>query len=160
MKNKDIMRETTVEMLLLFIRINKKFQELEKMSIDIGSGEKLYPSELHILDAVGNDYGNNVTDLSIKFGITKGAVSQVVNKLYNKDFLKKERKTGYGKEVVLSLSEKGLKAFKIQDDLHKKMDDEFFNYLGTLEPDKIVSFIEIMGKIEEVIDRFLCYEKP
>jgi DNA-binding MarR family transcriptional regulator len=160
MKNKDIMRETTVEMLLLFIRINKKFQELEKMSIDIGSGEKLYPSELHILDAVGNDYGNNVTDLSIKFGITKGAVSQVVNKLYNKDFLKKERKTGYGKEVVLSLSEKGLKAFKIQDDLHKKMDDEFFNYLGTVEPDKIVSFIEIMGKIEEVIDRFLCYEKP
>jgi DNA-binding MarR family transcriptional regulator len=161
MKNEDMRREkTTFEMFILFIRISKKFQELEKMSIDIGSGEKLYPSELHVIDAIGNDYGNNVTELSKKFGITKGAVSQVVNKLFDKDFLKKERKTGYGKEVLLSLSEKGYKAFKIQDDLHKKMNDEFFKYLGTIETDKIVSFMEIMGKIEEFIDRFLSYEHP
>lgn len=161
MKNEDMRREKiTFEMFILFIRISKKFQELEKMSIDIGSGEKLYPSELHVIDAIGNGYGNNVTELSKKFGITKGAVSQVVNKLFDKDFLIKERKPGYGKEVVLSLSEKGLKAFKIQNDLHKKRDDEFFNYLGTVEPDKIDSFIEIMGKIEEFIDRFLSYEPP
>lgn len=161
MKNEDMRREkTTFEMFIIFIRISKKFQELEKMSIDIGSGEKLYPSELHVIDAIGNDYGNNVTELSKKFGITKGAVSQVVNKLFDKDFLKKERKKNHGKEVILSLSEKGSKAFKIQDDLHKKMNNEFFKYLGTVEPDKIVSFIEIMDKIEEFIDRFLSYEHP
>jgi DNA-binding MarR family transcriptional regulator len=160
MENEDIRREKiTFEMFILFIRISKKFQELEKMSIDIGSGEKLYPSELHVIDAIGNEYGNNVTELSKKFGITKGAVSQVVNKLYDKDFLIKERKSIYGKEVVLSLSEKGLKAFKIQDDLHKKRDDEFFKYLGTVEHDKIVSFMEIMGRIEDFIDRFLSHEQ-
>ena len=155
----EIEREKTFKMLVFFIRISKKFHELEKMSIDIGSGEKLYPSELHVLNAVGNDYGNSVTELSKKFGITKGAVSQVVNKLFEKDFLKKERKTGYGKEVVLSLTEKGYNAFEIQEDLHKKMNDEFFNYLGTVEPNKIVSFFEIMGKIEEFIDRFLSNEQ-
>ena len=155
----EIEREKTFKMLVFFIRISKKFHELEKMSIDIGRGEKLYPSELHVLNAVGNDYGNSVTELSKKFGITKGAVSQVVNKLFEKDFLKKERKTGYGKEVVLSLTEKGYNAFEIQEDLHKKMNDEFFNYLGTVEPNKIVSFFEIMGKIEEFIDRFLSNEQ-
>ena len=158
MENTDYTHETTFKMMILFIRITKKFNELEKLSIDMGNGEKLYPSELHVLDAIGNNYGNNVTELSKKFKITKGAVSQVVNKLFEKEYLKKERKTGYAKEVMLSPTEKGWKAFKIQEDMHKKMEEEFNRYLGTVESEKIESFNEIMGKIEEVIDTFLRYE--
>ena len=158
MESMDYTHETTFKMMILFIRITKKFNELEKLSIDMGNGEKLYPSELHVIDAIGNNYGNNVTELSKKFKITKGAVSQVVNKLFKKEYLKKERKKGYAKEVVLSLTEKGWNAFKIQEDMYKKMEEEFFKYLGTLESEKIDSFNEIMGKIEEAIDTFLRYE--
>jgi DNA-binding MarR family transcriptional regulator len=155
----DITHETSFNMMMLFVRINKKFNELEKFSIDIGNGEKLYPSELHILDAIGNDYAQNVTDLSKKFGITKGAVSQVVNKLFSKDFLLKERKKGYGNEVKLILTEKGLNAFKIQNNLHKKMEEEFFKHIGSVESEKIDSFNEIMYIIEEFIDSFLKHEQ-
>jgi hypothetical protein len=38
------------------------------------------------------------------------------------------------------------------------MEDEFFRYLGTVESEKIDSFIEIMGRIEEFIDTFLRHE--
>jgi len=158
MESMDYTHETTFKMMILFIRITKKFNELQKLSTNMGNGEKLYPSELHVIDAIGNNYGNNVTELSKKFKITKGAVSQVVNKLFKKEYLKKERKKGYAKEVVLSLTEKGWNAFKIQEDMYKKMEEEFFKYLGTLESEKIDSFNEIMGKIEEAIDTFLRYE--
>ncbi len=158
MENSEITHETTFKIMIQFIRITKKFNELEKMSIDIGKDEKLYPSELHVLDAIGNNYANSVTELSKKFEITKGAVSQVVNKLFEKGFLKKDRKKGYGKEIILFPTEKGWKAFKIQNDLHRKMEDEFFRYLETADSEKIDSFIEIMGKIEEFIDTFLRYE--
>ncbi|HEX7468801.1 MAG TPA: hypothetical protein VF324_09490, partial [Methanobacterium sp.] len=77
MKNNEIASEALFKIMVLFLRITKKFHELEKVSIDIGDGEKLYPSELHVIEAVGNGYGNKVTVLSEKFGITKGAVSQV-----------------------------------------------------------------------------------
>ncbi len=143
----------------LFIRINKKFNELESLTIDIGNGEKLYPSELHVLDAVGNNYANTVTDLSKKFGITKGAVSQVVNKLFDKGFLNKDRKSGF-KEIILSPTDKGWKAFEIMDDLHKKIEDQFFINMGTVESEKVDSFIEIMEKFEEFLDNFLRYETP
>jgi len=43
--------------------------------------------------------------------------------------------------------------------MHKKMEEEFFRYLGTVESEKIDSFNEIMGKIEEAIDTFLRYEQ-
>ena len=155
MDEKKISHEKTLEMMVTFIRITKKFNELEKLSIDLGNGERLYLSELHILDAIGNDYGNSVTELSKKFGITKGAVSQVVNKLFEKGYLKKEREEGYAKEIKLSPSKKGWEAFKILDEMHKKMEDEFSKYLGNVESEKVVCFTEIMVKIEEFIDTFL-----
>ena len=62
MDETEISHEKTLQMMVMFIRITKKFSELEKFSIDMGDGERLYPSELHILDAIGNNYGNNVTE--------------------------------------------------------------------------------------------------
>ena len=158
MENTQINHEVTFKIMILILRITKKFNELEKMSIDIGSDEKLYPSELHVIDSVANNYGNSVTEMSKKFGITKGAVSQVVNKLFDKGFLKKDKKHGNAKEIVLSLTEKGWKAFYIMDEVHKQMEEGFFGYMEGIEEEKLESFIEIMGKIEEFIDTFLKHE--
>lgn len=158
MKENDNTNEYTFKIMSMFVRINKKFNELENRSIDIGNGENLYPSELHVLDAIGNNYANSVTNLSKKFGITKGAVSQVVNKLFDNGFLHKERKSNSGKEIELSPTDKGWKAFKIMDDLHKEMEDQFFRNMGTVESEKVDSFIDVMEKIEKYIDTFLMYE--
>lgn len=157
MENTDINHEVTFKMMVLILRITKKFNELEKKSIDTGTGEKLYPSELHVIDSVANNYGNSVTEISKKFGITKGAVSQVVNRLFDKGFLKKDKKLNT-KEIVLSLTEKGWQAFYIMEEVHKQMEEEFFGYMEGIEEEKLESFIEIMGKIEEFIDTFLKHE--
>lgn len=160
MKSNEITQETLCKILVQFMRIKKKFDKLEHVSIDIGDGEKLFPSELHVIDAIGNNNTSTVTEISRKFGITKGAVSQVVNKLLEKGFINKERNKVYGKEIILSLTEKGWKAFKIMDKFHRKMEKDFVNHLETFTPEEIDSFLEIMGKIEEHIDTFLKYEIP
>ncbi len=150
----------TREMMMQFIRVNKKFQKFEKNPIEFGDGQKLYPSEIHILDAVGNGAGNSVTVLSQKFGITKGAVSQVVNKLHEKHLIKKEKIEGNAKEVKLTLTNHGRNAFLVQDQLHKNFENEFFNYFKNLEQDKVDSYFEIMGKIDQFMDKFLNDQKP
>ena len=119
MPKNEISQETIFKILTQFMRIKKKFDKIENMSIDIGDGKKLYPSELHVVEVIGNNYANTVTEISKKFGITKGAVSQVVLKLLEKGLISKERNKDYGKEIILSLTEKGSKAFKIMDKLHQ-----------------------------------------
>ncbi len=150
----------TRKMMIQFIRVNKKFQKFEKNPIEFGDGQKLYPSEIHILDAVGNGVANNVTVLSQKFGITKGAVSQVVNKLHEKQLIKKEKIEGNAKEVKLKLTTKGRNAFKIQDERHKNFENEFFSYFKNLEQDKVDSYLEIMDTIDLFMDKFLNDQKP
>ena len=159
MKPDKITHEIIFKLMIQFIRITKKFNELEKMSIDVGNGEKLYPSEFHVIVAIGSNYENTVTGLSKRFEITKGAVSQVVNKLYDKGFVNKERNKDYGKEIILSLTEKGQSAFGVQNDFHKRMEAEFINHLETITPEQIDSFLLILPKIEEYIDTFLMDEK-
>ena len=159
MKPDQITHETIFKLMIQFIKITKKFNELEKMPIDIGIGEKLYPSEFHVIVAVGCGYENTVTGLSKRLDITKGAVSQVVNKLHEKEFINKERNKDYGKEIILSLTEKGHNAFKIQDDFHKKMENEFINHLENVTPQQMDSFLQILPKIEEFIDTFLRNKK-
>lgn len=159
MKPDQITHETIFKLMIQFIRITKKFNELEKMAIDVGIGEKLYPSEFHVIVAVGSGYENTVTALSKRFGITKGAVSQVVNKLHEKGFVSKERNKDYGKEIILSLTEKGRNAFEVQENFHKKMESEFIKHLETITPEQMDSFLQILPKIEEYIDTFLRDEK-
>ena len=159
MESDEITHETLHEILIQFIRTTKKFNELDKISIDVGNGEKLYPSEFHVIEAIGNNRGDKVTELSSNFGITKGAVSQVVNKLYEKGYINKERNKKFGKEINLSLTEKGQMAFQIQDKLHKNMEIEFISYLKSFEPEQIDSFVQILSKIEEHIDAFLKDEQ-
>lgn len=155
MKSNEISHETLHKMLIQFLRTTKKFNEFEKMSIDIGNGEKLYPSEIHIIEAIGSNRANKVTELSHIFRITKGAISQVVNKLYDKGFIYKERNKEFGKEIILSLTSKGQNAFEIQNNVHRKMEKEFITYLESYSLEEANSFIQILGKIEEYIDAFL-----
>ena len=155
MKNDEIPHETLFKLLFQFLRITKKFNELEKISIDLENNEKLYPSEFHIIEALGNNRANNVTQLSYNFQITKGAVSQVANKLYYKGFINKERNKNFGKEIILSLTPKGINAFGILNKRHEKMAKEFTTYLESFKSEEIDSFVQILCKIEEYIDIFL-----
>lgn len=154
MKN-EVTDETVHEILILFLRTTKKFNEFEDIAIELDNGEKLFPSQLHIIEAIGSNRANKVTQLSQNFHITKGAVSQVVNKLHEKSYINKERNKDFGKEVILSLTRKGQKAFEIQNKMHKKMEEDFIAYLEAFSPQQVDSFIQILTKIEEYIDTFL-----
>ena len=155
MSSPEITHEKIIEIFMQLMRIGKLFNDIENFTIIMDQGEKLYPSEIHVIAAVGNGLANQVTILSQKFGITKGAVSQVVNKLSNKGYLKKK---SLGKEIILSLTPKGQMVFDIQDKLHKKVETNFVEYLDNLSPEEIDSFLNIIGKIEDIIVSFLSEE--
>ena len=151
----EIDSEKLQKILIQFIRTTKKFNDFENVPIELKNGEILYPSQLHVLDAIGNNRANNVTELSDFFHITKGGISQIVNKLYERDFIQKERNEDFGKEVLLTLTLKGEDAFHILNGIHKRMEEDFISYLEGFSQVEVDSFIEILGKIELLIDAFL-----
>jgi DNA-binding MarR family transcriptional regulator len=138
-----------------FTRIKNKLNKLEKKSIDFGTGEKLYASELHTIEAIGKNYGNTVTGLCDLFGITKGAVSQIISKLEKKKLISKERNIDYSKEINISLTEKGWVIFNSHKNLHKKMDVEFLSYMKNIPEDQLETFLSVLKHMEKYVDEFI-----
>jgi DNA-binding MarR family transcriptional regulator len=131
-----------------FTRIVGLFNRLDSRPYEFGEGERLFRSELHALRAVGRGEGRTVTELGKAFGTTKGAVSQIVSKLEAKGYLVKERNPGYGKELLLGLSDRGKAAFEAHEALHRWIDRELLAALGPVSREELARFDDLLGRIE------------
>jgi DNA-binding MarR family transcriptional regulator len=104
--------EKLKDLIMLFSKVVYKFNKLQEVPYSFDENEKLFLAEIHIIQAIGRKEEETVTGLSSSFGITKGAVSQIVGKLTQKGYLIKKRNPTNGKVVFLSLSKKGLITFQ------------------------------------------------
>jgi|WetSurMetagenome_2_1015567.scaffolds.fasta_scaffold592881_2 DNA-binding MarR family transcriptional regulator len=136
-------------------KISNKLNKLEKKAIDFGTGEKYYASELHTIEAIGEKYGNTVTELCDLFGTTKGAISQIISRLEKKELIAKERNRDCVKEINISLTRKGRIIFKSHKELHKKMDVKLLSFMKAMPKDQLDTFLFMLKEMEKYIDEFI-----
>ena len=142
------------EIMQQFVRVVNKFNRFEKAPMDFGVEEMLYPSEIHTIEAIGKNYRVNVTQLAETMGITKGAVSQMVNKLVRKKFVKKAKFVRSEKAVFLELTPKGKKAFEGHARFHTDMVQDFLKYTENISHKDFRKFKEIFTRIEHHLDLY------
>lgn len=90
----------------LFNRILHLYSVIDKKPRDLGTGDRLYVSEIHAIHTIGSNPEINLTQLAELSGVTKGAISQTVKRLVGKRYIARYRGRN-NKEVNLRLSDKG-----------------------------------------------------
>jgi len=138
-----------------FNRIINKFSSIEKRPRDFGIGDLLYPSEIHNIEIIGRNPGINVTNLAKKLGVTKGAVSQIVNKLERKKLVAKFRDSNNEKEVMLKLQKKGEIAFDGHEAFHAKFYSEIMDEVDDISPEQIQFFQRVLDKIDKHVTVYM-----
>jgi DNA-binding MarR family transcriptional regulator len=151
MKTKTEILNDTIEQTM---RLINKYNSLEKEKYDFGIDELMTPAEIHTIDCIGRNSGINVTSLAEKLGITKGAVSQMINKLKKRDLVSKLKDSENDKEVILLLSKKGKTAFHGHIKFHADIYKDFIPLIANTSVEGINAFKEIMNKIEFHLDRY------
>jgi DNA-binding MarR family transcriptional regulator len=111
----------------LFLKILHLYSVITRKPKDYGTGDLLYFTEIHTITMVGKNNEINMTQLAEMMGVTKGAISQTIRKLVNKNLITKSNAINK-KEVNLKLSEKGLIVYKGQESFQK----ELFTFAGSL----------------------------
>jgi DNA-binding MarR family transcriptional regulator len=133
----------------LFIQGVRKYNALEKVPVWIGSKHPMYPSERHFLNMIGEHQGVNITEFANATGITKGAVSQIVNKLENKGFVRRYKSGNNNKEVFLELTRDGLDIYiknkKTNDETIKPLIERLKKYSDD-EVDFLISMFRWIGE--------------
>lgn len=135
----------------LFYSINNKFTAVEKRSMRLTSGISLTVHEVHTIDLIGRNSPINITKLAKLQGITKGAVSQMVTKLCEKQLVVKKPSPETENEVVLYLSTLGQSHFKAHNNHHKEEYALLSTYMEQLSPRDT----EILIKMLKALDNFL-----
>jgi len=105
-------------------------ESMHTPSLSFGTGVMMHTKEIHTVQAIGRHSGINVTKLAEQMGITKGAVSQTINKLVRKGMVRKTHPPGNAKEVILELTDLGWIGFKNHEKFHIDTLDIAHQYYG------------------------------
>ena len=137
-----------------FVRIINKYNSLNQRPLDYGTGDKLFPSEIHTLDTIAAGEDVYISELALRLGVTKSAVSQVVIKLAGRGFVRKYKSGDNDKNILLELTDKGKAAVKGFDEFRA---DIFRDLILELEKMND-SQVEFIGYVLDRIDRHMDFK--
>ncbi|EPF07566.1 MULTISPECIES: MarR family transcriptional regulator [Bacillus] len=102
-------------------------------------------SELHVIECIGQIGLMNVTAITTEMGMTKGAISKICTKLFQKQFVEKMQMLDNQKEIFFRLTERGNEIYKAHEKLHKQAEEKWLLLLDGYtkeEQDFIQRFIK------------------
>lgn len=129
--------------------------KLDKSPKRFGTDNLLTHSEIHLIEIIGVDQDQGVTDISKRLGITKGAVSQSLKKLELKGYSVKEQDPENLSRSLVRLTTKGKTAYWAHKQWHESMDGGFQEYLGGLRSSELDTIIEFLNRVEDFLTRRL-----
>ncbi len=124
-------------MLEQLLQIVDKFNKQHKKGHDFGTGDLLYPSEIHTIQAVGDHENINITDLAVALKVTKPTISERVKKLERLDLIQRHEAVDNRKTVILHLTARGWIAYEGHAAHHKEMFAHFQKHFKSNSADQI-----------------------
>ncbi|MFE6170236.1 MarR family winged helix-turn-helix transcriptional regulator [Viridibacillus arvi] len=130
------------EMMETIYELSRHISSYESIPRKYGTDDDLFMVEAHTINLIGDKIQTNISELSRLTNKTKGALSQMVDRLIKKDMLTKTKNPLDNREVIIQLTNKG----KIVYDFHKELDK--------------VNYRELLKGLEQFNEEdFIKYEK-
>lgn len=137
-----------------FIKVNNLLTQIQKKPIKISNNIKLSTSMIHLLELI-NKYPNaTITELSIRLGVTKGAISQQINTLKKLKFINISQRKNNKKNKLISLTTVGKGILNSHDSLHKELYDSIQGKLSTFTNEQLQIIQDILGEISYSIKEY------
>lgn len=130
-------------------RLIMQLKRLERSPRSFGAAGPLTPSEIHTVDAIGCEKGILMNELAARLGVTKGATTQIANRLEAKDLVRRTPDPTDARATVISLTKTGILAYQAHKELHQK----FYRKISTrLTRDEIEIFVNCIEKLSDVFE--------
>ncbi|MFP3886099.1 MarR family winged helix-turn-helix transcriptional regulator [Priestia filamentosa] len=136
------------ELLESIYELSRSTNAYESIPRKYGTEDELYMVEAHTINLIGENKKVSPSQLVKLTNKTKGAISQMVDKLLKKGLVIKYKNPINSREVIIELSDKGKQAYKY----HRELDQiEYGKILSRLDQFSIEDFINFM-KIASVVN--------
>lgn len=137
----------------LYHFINSYYEYMNQPRDYDGSGEYMNMVEIHILTLIADQPGITVSQLAKDWGTTKGAISQTIKKLENKELIYRQKKEGNAKTIHIYATEKGERlstAHKMYDNADILQTQ--YDLLKTCTFDELNTFYKVVQEYSKLFD--------
>ncbi len=107
----------------MFYEISREISEYESIPHQYGTEDEIYMVEAHTINLIGENSNITISELAMITNKTKGAISQMVEKLINKEIVFKVKDELDQRRVFLNLTEKGINIYNY----HKALDEKEYS---------------------------------
>lgn len=130
----------------------EKISNTTKMSQSFDTDVNIYRSEIHIIQLIGDKQELYLSEIAKLLGVTKGTISEIIKRLESKGLLMKYIDVNNNTQKRVSLTEKGVTAYKAHVNYHNHKHKEMEYFLSTLNDEKRAVLEEFIDKASEMIE--------
>ena len=105
----------------LLVKLFKDILEIEGKSLITEEFKDITYNDMHIIEAIGIEEPRNMSTVAKSLSVTVGTLTIAVNSLVKKGYVKRARSEEDRRVVLLSLPEKGRRAYRHHAQFHKQM---------------------------------------
>jgi DNA-binding MarR family transcriptional regulator len=114
----------------LLVDIFNDILKVEHRAIESFTGSSLTMSEMHIIEAIGNNPDQQMSEIARVLRITLPTLTVSVQRLEEKGYIKRSRAGADRRRVNAMLTERGRRAYEDHARFHAKMVDSLFEGLN------------------------------
>ncbi len=105
----------------VLVRLFRNINVIEERAICTGDYKDVTANDMHVIEAIDMEEARNMTSVARSLGVTTGTLTIAVNSLVKKGYVERVRSEEDRRVVLVSLSEKGKKAYLHHRQFHEQM---------------------------------------
>lgn len=107
----------------VLVKLFRDITTIEERAIKTGEYKELTVNDMHVIEAIDIYEPKNMTTVAKALSVTTGTLTISVNGLVKKGYVERSRSEEDRRVVLISLTEKGRKAFAEHQRFHREMID-------------------------------------
>ena len=117
----------------LLVTLFQEIMNIEQKALITGEFKDITINDMHVIEAVDMEGARNMTSVAKTLGVTTGTLTIAVNSLVKKGYVERVRSEEDRRVVLISLSEKGRKAYLHHQRFHEQMIEAIVEELSAEE---------------------------
>lgn len=105
----------------VLVKLFRNINVIEERAIRTGEYKDVTTNDIHVIEAIGMEGQKNMTAVAKALHVTTGTLTISINSLVKKNYVERARSEEDRRVVLVSLTEKGRKAFLHHRQFHERM---------------------------------------
>lgn len=138
----------TRPVVMQFTRLVNTWKAYDRLGHNV-EGEHLTAGEMQTIKVVAEFPELNTTELADELGVTKGAISQAITKLVERNLLVRYRESDDERNTFTRLTKKGTRIYEKHTKMYEKDIRAFDALLKEADPGQVDFMLEFVSKVED-----------